>query len=150
MSTRPTAHVVSGPRGLVLVDPDAAALVLTVRDINCREVLRAQIDRVRHFERRIAERGLSAASVLIVLINVDTTYGGPLADSLMPGADWSEVRARGETPFARGIVERDGMQVWLDKTGLPAAAKLRGIDGGAVLVVDHEHAAVFSWAELSA
>lgn len=150
MSTYPTAHVVSGPQGLVLVDPDAVALILAVHDINCREVLRAQIDRVRHFERRIIERGLSAATMLIVLINVDTTYGGPLAASLMPDADWSEVRARGETPYARGIVERSGMQDWLDKTGLPAAAKLRGIDGAAVLVVDREHAAVFSLAELSA
>jgi len=132
------------------VDPVAAAFVLATLDHNCREVLRAQIDRVRHFERRIDERGLSAATVLIVLINVDTTYGGPLAASLMPGADWSEMRARGETPYARGIVERPGMQDWLDKTGLPAAVKLRGIDGGAVLVVDQEHAAVFSLAELSA
>lgn len=146
MSTdHPTAHLTCAEDdSLVLVDPAAAAMVHVINDHNCREVLRGQVARVRYFERRVADRGDAPEDVVIVVINVDTTYGGPLAASLMPGADWSEARARGETPYARGLAGREGMQEWLDATGLPTASKLRDTLGLAVIVVDHEHAAVFA------
>src|SRR6185436_4774477 len=50
------------------------------------------------------------AVAVVVLLNVDDVHGGPIADMLMPGHNWQEIRDRGEVPFARGLAMRSGIQ----------------------------------------
>lgn len=109
---RAVVHEIDGQ--LVLDDPDAVAVIQAVEKHNCRNTLDLNADRVAHFKRRLAERRLTAADAVIVLLNVDDIHGGPLADLLMPGYNWQEVRDRGEIPFARGLAMRQGIQETLD------------------------------------
>lgn len=129
---------------LVLDDPDAVAVIRAVGKHNCRITLRWNADRVVHFRNRLAERGMTADQAVIVLLNVDDVHGGPLADALMPGHNWQEVRDRGEVPFARGLAMREGIQDALGTFDEEAAEKLRGMTGIAVVVVDHGVAEVFA------
>lgn len=106
----PTARVEVGPNGeLVLIDPVACAVAKAVAKHNCRNTFEANADRVVHFRNRVIERGLNPQNTVIVVANVDDTAGGILADSLMPGFNWDEIRQRGEIPFARGLAARDGV-----------------------------------------
>ena len=95
---------------LELDDPDAFAVILAVGKHNCRSTFVLNTDRVEHFKHRMVDRGMTATDAVIVLLNVDDVHGGPLADILMPGFNWQEIRDRGEVPFARGIVMREGIQ----------------------------------------
>lgn len=128
---------------LVLDDPDVVAVIQAVGKINCRNTLDLNADRVAHFKRRLAERGLTAADAVIVLLNVDDVHGGLLAEPLMPGYNWQEVRDRGEIPFARGLAMRQGIYEALDCFDKEAATKLQGMTDVAVVVVDHGVAEVF-------
>ena len=112
----------------VLHDDVAADFIWAVERENVRRAL-AEVhrDRVEHFARRIAERGGSPSEMVIVVLNVDDHHGGQLAEALMPGHDWSPIRARGETPFARGLAGRPGLQELFDGACPPAANDLRGI-----------------------
>lgn len=85
---------------LVLDDPEAVAVISAVSKHNCKNTLAMNADRVEHFKRRLTERGMTADQAVIVLLNVDDVHGGPLADVLMPGHNWQEIRDRGEVPFA--------------------------------------------------
>ena len=129
---------------LVLEDPVAAQVIEVVNKQNCRNTLDLNTDRVEHFKRRLADRGLTPAQAVIVLLNVDDVHGGPLAEVLMPGHNWQEIRDRGEVPFARGLAMRDGIQEVLSTFDKEAAEKLRSMDGVAVVVVDHGVAEVFA------
>lgn len=129
---------------LVLDDPEAVAVISAVSKHNCKNTLEANADRVTHFKKRLAERGMTADQAVIVLLNVDDIHGGPLADILMPGQNWQEIRDRGEVPFARGLAMRDGIQEALDAFDEDAAKKLKNMTGVAVVVVDHGVAEVFS------
>jgi len=128
---------------LVLDDPDAMAMIQAVGKHNCQNTLKLNADRVVHFKRRLAERGMTADQAVIVLLNVDDVHGGPLADMLMPEFNWQEIRDRGEIPFARGLAMREGIQEALDIFDKEAAKKLRGMNDVAVVVVDHGVAEVF-------
>ncbi|TSC69826.1 MAG: hypothetical protein G01um101470_953, partial [Parcubacteria group bacterium Gr01-1014_70] len=101
-------------------------------------------DRVAHFKRRLTERGMTADQAVIVLLNVDDVHGGPLADALMPGYNWQEIRDRGEIPFARGLAMREGIQRALGTFDKEAAEKLQGMTDVAVVIVDHGVAEVFA------
>ncbi|MDO8664899.1 MAG: hypothetical protein Q7K44_05170 [Candidatus Liptonbacteria bacterium] len=114
-----------------------------VEKYNCRNTLELNADRVDHFKRRLTERGMTAAQAVIVLLNVDDVHGGPLADILMPGHNWQEIRDRGEVPFARGLAMREGIQMALEIFDKEAATKLQGMTDVAVVVVDYGVAEIF-------
>ena len=129
---------------LVLDDPDAVAVIHAVEKHNCRNTFEMNADRVAHFKRRLAERDMTADQAVIVLLNVDDVHGGPLADALMPGHNWQEIRDRGEIPFARGLAMREGIQGVLGTFDKEAAEKLQGMTDIAVVVVDRGVAEVFA------
>ena len=129
---------------LVLDDPVAVAVISAVEKHNCRNTLEMNADRVEHFKRRLTERGMTPDQAVIVLLNVDDVHGGPLADALMPGHNWQEIRDKGEVPFARGLAMRDGIQEALSAFDKDAATKLQSISDVAVVVVDHGVAEVFA------
>ncbi|MDO8507394.1 MAG: hypothetical protein Q7S53_02405 [bacterium] len=89
------------------------------------------------------DRQLDASEYVIVVLNVDDPHGGPLADILMPGFDWQEIRDQGEIPFARGMVDRSWVEEALDKFDEEAAKKLHDMTEVAVVVVDHGVAEIF-------
>lgn len=129
---------------LVLDDPIAVAVIRVVEKHNCRNTLELNADRVKHFKRRLTERGMTPDQAVIVLLNVDDVHGGPLADALMPGHNWQEIRDKGEVPFARGLAMRDGIQKALGAFDKDAATKLQSISDVAVVVVDYGVAEVFA------
>lgn len=128
---------------LVLHDPVAVAVFQAVEKHNCQKTLELNTDRVAHFKQRLADRGLTAAQAVIVLLNVDDVHGGPLAEVLMPEHDWQEIRDRGEVPFARGLATREGIQEALATFDKDAAEKLQGMTEVVVVVVDHGVADIF-------
>lgn len=130
---------------LVLDDPDAREMIRGISKSNCGKTLEMNSDRVQHFKRRLTERGLTADKAVIILLNVDDSNGGELANILMPGFNWQEIRDRGEVPFARGLAMREGIQKALKVFDKEAAKKLLSTkDGVAVVVVDHGVAEIFT------
>jgi hypothetical protein len=129
---------------LVLDDPQAVAIIGAISKANCRRTLDMNMDRVAHFKRRAIERNMVSAEVVIVILNVDDVHGGMLAEVLMPGTNWQEFRDRGQTPFARGLATREGIQEILETFDREAAAKLRTMADLAVVVVDFGVAEVFA------
>lgn len=144
----PRAHITHACDGtLVLVDPDASAMVEAVGKDACKSLLAANAERLAHF----AERARGRDDVCFVLLDVDDARGAALADVLMPGHDWQQYRRRGETPIARGLATFDGMVSVLEgiSEGLASAWMHCGDDdlpvvvmtAGAVLVTHHRRAA---------
>lgn len=129
---------------LVLDDPEAVAVIDAVNRLNCKNTLELNADRVAHFKNRLVERGMTPDQAVIVLLNVDDVHGGPLADVLMPGQNWQEIRDKGEVPFARGLAMRDGIQEALGAFDKDAAKRLKKMTKVSVVVVDHGVAEVFS------
>ena len=142
MTDTPRATIREIDGELVIDDPDAVEAMRAVAKYNCKDTLAAHQDRVEHFAKRITERGTTAADVVIVILNVDDPHGGPIADRLMPGFNWQEIRDRGEQPFARGLAGRQGIQEILGHFDTEAADALAKIEGVAVVVVDYGVAAV--------
>ena len=142
--TYPTARVRKMNGQPILEDPMAVAVIQAIEKHNCRHTLKLHMERVNHFIRRIAEKGLDVDEWAIVILNVDDPNGGPLAEVLMPGADWQPYRDRGETPYARGLCSREGLQEGLDLLDKEAATKLRETkDETAILVMDYGVIEVF-------
>lgn len=145
--TAPRAVVREVDGQLVLDDPDALAVARAVAKHHCKATLGSNRERVEHFKRRIGELGESSSSVVIVLVNVDDKNGSALAEALMPGYDWSHIRAQGQVPYARGLASRLGITGFLDLFDAEAADKLRWTRPSdpptAVVVVDHGVAEVF-------
>ncbi len=48
-----------------------------------------------------------------MVINVDNAIGAPLADILMPGHSWDEIRARNEVPFEINSVSDKAEEILL-------------------------------------
>jgi hypothetical protein len=142
MNEKPRATVREIDGQLVLDDPDAVAVATAVALYNCTAVFDANAERVEHFAKRIEEKGLTSADVVIVILNVDTN-GAVLAEGLMPGHNWQEYRDRGEIPFARGLAGREGIQGVLEVLHPESAKELAMIEGVAAVVVDYGVAAVF-------
>ncbi len=128
---------------LVLDDPDAMAVIRAIGRVNCVGTYKVHKERIEHFLRRIDERGMSPAEVVVIIANVDDPLGTILAELLMPQEDWDPYRARGEIPYARGLANRTFIQAALDGAGLEAAKELEALEGKAVVVVDFGSAEVF-------
>ncbi len=133
-----------------LVDPDAAAVLQVVIAYNkrqaqlaCRDTLDKNADRVAHFKRRLTERGHQPAEAVIVLVNVDDHLGADVAEGLMPGHDWSSIRAWGMVPYARGLADREWIQKVVETFDRQTGERLRELTGVAVVVFDHGTIAVF-------
>lgn len=118
---------------------------------NCRATLAAHGDRIAHFRRRAHALGRSAETTLIVVINADEPLGEEVAAACGMPAGWADAyRAQRQVPFARGLVDRAGMQALLDALddelgatwGAPAET-LRATKGLPVLVLDHGVIAIF-------
>lgn len=93
--------------------------------------------------------GLSPTDYLIVVLNVDDANGGALAENLMPGHDWSAIRALGQIPYARGMAERSGIAEVVTHLDSEAARELEAIAGVAVLAMDRGIVTAFAASELS-
>lgn len=143
-NTGPTAVVREVDGQLVLEDPEAAAMLRAVEKHNCRNTFDMNADRVAHFKQRLSERGMTADQAVIVLLNVDDVHGGPIADALMPGHDWQEIRDQGEVPYARGLAMRKGIEKAIGAFDEEAAAKLKEMADVAVVVVDRGVAEIFA------
>jgi len=109
----------------------------TAAECGCFATLALSRDRVKHFVQRFAEKGLKTDEAVIVILNADDVYGGPLAKLLLPNSNWQEIRDRGEVPFARGLVGREGIQQALELFD-PIAAEIlaNSKDKIALVVVD--------------
>jgi hypothetical protein len=141
-----TIRVVDGQ--LVIDDPTAMGVIEAINKHACLNTLRANLDRVTFFIRRVAELhasiGTPVERMVVVVLNVDDANGGKLAETLMPGHDWQPYRDRGEVPFARGIAYREGIQSLLDSFDPESGKKLREAkDRIAVVVMDHGVCEVF-------
>ncbi len=139
------AHVVKDEQdNIVLIDPMAAAIVRIIGKKNCSIPFEGQINRMEHFKNRMKELNKSPNDVVIVLINVDDTNGNWMAEALMPGHDWQQFRDKGEIPFARGLVMKDGIIEMLSKFDKEASEKLTSIKNEiTVVVVDYSVAEIF-------
>ncbi|MEK7059307.1 MAG: hypothetical protein AAB971_00945 [Patescibacteria group bacterium] len=144
VNEEPSATVTEVDGQLVLEDPVAVAFVRAVEKHNCESLLLDNTERVEHFKRRADELGRSQADTVITLINVDDQHGSVLADILMPGEDWQAFRDRGETPVARGLAQREGIQAFLEAMDAEAAEKLKASDQLSVVVVDRGVAEIYS------
>lgn len=143
MNDEPRAVVREIGGEIVLDDPQALEVIRAIDKHNCENTLEINADRVAHFKVRMKDRQLDASEYVIVVLNVDDPHGGPLADILMPGFDWQEIRDQGEIPFARGMVDRSWVEEALDKFDEEAAKKLHDMTEVAVVVVDHGVAEIF-------
>lgn len=152
MTERPEAYVTRNAAGeLVLVDAVAAGVIAAVEAHNrrialtqCRTLHILNLDVVARFARRMVERELTPAEVVIVLIVVDDPNGGPIVAELMPGHDWSAIRATGAQPIARGLAERGGIQDALRfDPEAHAALAASAPDKPAVVVISDGVAAVY-------
>jgi hypothetical protein len=127
---------------------DSCIAILAIRSVfekaNCKNTLMQHIDRVKYFEKRIEEKGLNPADVIITLLNVDDPQGKVIADILMPGYDWQAIRDTGAVPYARGLAGREGIQSLLDEIDPEEAEILR--EAGpvpTVIVMDHGVVKIF-------
>jgi hypothetical protein len=134
----PRAQVREVNGQLVLDDPDALAVIDAIGKLNCRKTLELHAERVRHLARRIIERGQTGRDLVVVVINVDDQIGRHLTEMLMPGQEamWAEMRARGETPYARGLAGREGLEAVVETLDPECCARLVAMSA-AVIVVDH-------------
>lgn len=137
-----------GPDGRP-VGPEVDALTGVQRDaiMACGDFLRANIERIDHFKRRVAELGRSGKDTIITLIDVDdpTGHGKLFADMLMPDHNWQQFRDKGETPVARGLANKDGFPDILSELGFDEAARalittedlqVMVVHAGAIQIID--------------
>lgn len=141
----PQAYVTEIEGSIVLVDPIAVEMIRAVAKSNCKNTYQMNEERILHFKNRIQELQKSPKEVVIVVINVDDKNGEPIAEALMPGFDWQEIRNSGEIPFARGLAMKEGMHGALEIFDFEAAEALSIMndDEIAVVVVDHGVAEIF-------
>ena len=121
---------------LILVDPQAVAIINAINKINCKVAFDVNADRIEHFKKRIGELKKTPEEVVIGIISVDDEHGEAIADLVMSGVNWQEFRDRGEKPFARGLIFRNFIQEMLEFFDQEAADKLKNSEGILVVVVD--------------
>lgn len=123
--------------GMVLHDSAAVAIMHAVAKRNCEASFNVNSDRISYFKERAAIRGLSPDQIVIVVLDVDDKNGGMMAEALMPGHNWQEYRDRGETPFARGLADRDYVTKCLLTFDYEAYEELRDAKELSVVVVSY-------------
>lgn len=142
---QPTATVYRLPTGeIVLNDPVAVSIWQVLTDPDRKDAYEQSKDRVGHFVKRMEELGKSPELTVIVLLQVDDTVGGMLADALMPGHNWNEIRGRGEEPYARGLASREPIRRILE-TVYPDAAQIlaKNMNKTCVVMVSYSSATIF-------
>ena len=142
MDDEAVVRVIDG--NLLLDDPVALGVLTAVDKRGCFETAQRDFGRIEHFRQRILELGIAPIYVVIVIANADDPHGGPLVEKIMPGVSFDEIRAQRQTPYARGMVERALIQEFLELIDHQAAAKLKALNGIAVVVVDYGVADVFT------
>jgi hypothetical protein len=133
---------------LVLIDHDALAMIEGADRAACLHTAMLHYKRIQHFASRITERGQTGADVIITVLNGDDPVGARVARLLMPPNWEAPLRAKGMTPFARGLALRTGMQEVLEDRAPETAATMKAIEGIVVLVADHCTINVFSLTEI--
>ncbi|MCL1840019.1 hypothetical protein FWF89_03470 [Candidatus Saccharibacteria bacterium] len=129
---------------IVLHDPQAMALFRAFAKDQCRrKIIEFQSDRIDHFKNRAATLGQGPKAVVIGIFNVDDEYGGLIANQLMPGFNWQEIRDKGETPYARGLVDYGWIADVLEKLDKESHQALIDSKELCVVVVDDTIALVF-------
>lgn len=123
--------------GQLIPDPEHDEDPKHIADIKAAmDFFGANADRVKHFKNRLKELGKSGLDTVITVIDVDDTYGGMLADALMPNHDWQQYRDAGEIPVARGLANKDGIVGFLEAAHYYAASnELREANDIRVLVL---------------
>lgn len=152
MTEEPIAVVRSENGILVLEDPVAEGVIAAVENANrknrlrnCLRFLQLSKQAVEKFYRKFVNGTYKQSEYVIVMIDADDYYGKPLADALMPGHDWSEIRNRGEVPRAQGVAELDGVRSYIDIIDNFYTNQLQNIvDNGNVAVVGIFNEAVMS------
>lgn len=137
-----TVDVIDGQ--VVLDDPEALAMVDAIAKLNCRNTRDLHADRIQFFKGRMAHHAKTGLVCAIVIANVDDRVGGPVANILMPHmeAEWTAMRLNGMVPFARGLVERKGIQHAIEGLDPPVAVRLAKLTTP-VIVFDHGTVEVF-------
>lgn len=130
---------------LVLVDPQACAIIEAINRGNCKKTYDLNLDRINHFKQRFIDRQDSPEDVCIVVINVDDSYGKEISDILMPNVNWQEYRDRNEVPFARGLASKPFVVAYIDECIMNsnAAKMLNDMQTLAVVVIDWQNVEIF-------
>jgi len=130
---------------LVLVDPQACAIIEVINKGNCRKTYDLNLDRINYFKQRFIDRQDSPEDVCIVVINVDDSYGKEISDILMPNVNWQEYRDRNEVPFARGLASKPFVVAYIDECIMNSntAKILNDMQTLAVVVIDHQNVEIF-------
>jgi hypothetical protein len=139
----PVARIEEIDGKLVLIDPHAAAIIDMVNKYNCKNLFDLNAERIEYFKNRINEKGLTPQDVVITCINVNDPNGKVIAGILMPDYDWQAILDQEQTPVARGLAQRDGIQGILEVFDIEAAKKLKETEGVAVVVIDYGVAEIF-------
>lgn len=136
------AYITEENGHFVLHDPVAAGVLAAVAEHNrevgekcCQIIFDKNADSIERFKRIFTEKNYSAREKCLVFIQVDDYYGGVITEKLMPGYDWSPIRNAGQEPIARGIADRDLMQVALNHFADDAARRLEECPDDLVAVV---------------
>ena len=105
-----------------------------VEGIGITDVERVQLfmlneERLRQLAKRARVKSLEESGPQgVICIDVDDPTWTPLVDMLMPGHDWDAFRARGEKPFARGVVPLELIET-VAKEFYPAVGEFSSRDG---------------------
>ena len=138
------ARVIEKDGKLLLIDPNAEAMINVINTLNCNKTYLLKKDRVEYYQQRIKDAGIDPSTVTIVICNVDESFGEFVADSTMPGYDWDEIRNRGETPYAIGFLYKESIIPIVGVYDPEACEKLKNIISYSVLVSDYSVINVFS------
>lgn len=70
----------------------------------------ANADRLAQLAHKAYEKGRKLDEFFVICIDADDPAWKELVDGLMPDQNWFALRARGEKPFARGTLLRNGLE----------------------------------------
>ena len=142
--TEVKAKVIEKDGKLLLIDPDAEAMITAINKLICNKIYLLKKDRVEYYYQRIKDKGIDPSTVTIVICNVNEPFGELLADVTMTGYDWDEIRSKGETPYAIGFVHKEGLIPMVCVYDLESCEKLKSITSYSVLVSDYGAIEVFA------